>query len=95
MQSMQSRKPSVTSSATFAGNDTKVARNRNTPSPSLDDVYFNRRPTDVNLKDFETFEPREDYEQSSNASSLHVPADMQRRYNNDMHLQLLDLDVPN
>jgi len=49
----------------------------------------------MNLKDFETFEPREDYEQSSNDSSLNVPADMQRRYNNDMHLQLLDLDVPN
>lgn len=53
-------------------------------------------PQPINLKDFETFEPRESqlHEEQSQASSV-VLQKVQRRLNDDMHLELDDLEMPN
>lgn len=60
-------------------------------SPDTDET-----PQPINLKDFETFEPRESQlrEDESQASSV-VPHSLQRRLNDDMHLELDDLEMPN
>lgn len=74
-------------------------RQRASPSPQPGSEYYSRSAADtkINLKDFETFEPREDaaIEETSNASSLAVPTEAQRRFDRDVHLMLDDLDMPN